>query len=174
MNANRDKGIRAERDLAKYLRHWFPGAERSVAAGFKTADPTRAAGDRGDIRDAYLNGHPIAWQCKDVVGSQPKGLSGKALRDLLSATRRQRDAAGAALGLLVEKRAGHASPSTWWVHLDGTELAAMHYRRWFPSTPSPVDGRMGPVRLELGDLMAVLESAGFAPVPNGEEESCAS
>lgn len=174
MNANRDKGIRAELALAKFLRAWFPGAERSVAAGFKTSDPTRAAGDRGDIRDAFLPTHPIAWQCKDVVGSHPKGLSGKALRELLYATRTQRDVAGAVLGILVEKRAGHGSASTWWAHLDAAELAALHYRRWFPGCGAPLVGVRGPVRLELLDLMMLLEHAGLAPVPTGEEDMCAS
>lgn len=169
-SANRDKGNRAELDLARYLRAWFPGAERSVAAGFKSTGPggkvVRQSQDRGDIRDAYLPGWPIAWQCKDVVKSHPKGLANSALRDLLSETRRQRDAAGAQIGLLVEKRAGHANPAVWWVHLSLQELAAIRYRRWFPAVvPDVDDTAAAPVRLELGDLMRQLEVSHFIPKP---------
>jgi len=168
MNSNRDKGIRAERDLAKYLRQWFPSAERSVAGGFKSTGGgtvVRESQDRGDLRDACLPHWPIAWQCKDVVKSHPKGLANQALFELLAETRRQRDAAGATAGFLVEKRAGHANPATWWVHLDALELAAIGYGRWlvFRGVRSEDPGL--PVRLELGSLMSMLERYRYAPVP---------
>lgn len=167
--SNRDKGNTTERDLAKWLRTWYPEAERSVAAGFKTAaDPSRGQ-DRGDIRDAFVPGHPIVWQVKNVTGSHPNGLAGKALIQFLVACRMQRDAAKAELGLLVEKRAGHASPAAWFVHLDAAELGALIYRRFFACHVVPVTGARGPVRMLLGDLMPILERAGFAPVPVTEE-----
>lgn len=162
---NRDKGNTSERDLAKYLRTWYPAAERSVAAGFKTAaDPSRGH-DRGDIRDAYVPEHPIVWQVKNVTASYPNGLAGKALVQFLAATRQQRDAAGAQLGLLVEKRSGHASPAVWFVHLDAAELGALIYRRFFACHVVPHTGARGAVRMLLGDLMTLLVHAGFAPVP---------
>lgn len=167
--SNRDKGNTTERDLAKWLRTWYPEAERSVAAGFKTAkDPSRGQ-DRGDIRDGYLPLHPIVWQVKNVTGSHPNGLAGKALIQFLVACRMQRDAAKADLGLLVEKRLGHASPAAWFVHLDAAELGALIYRRFFACHVVPVTGARGPVRMLLGDLMPILERAGFAPVPMTEE-----
>lgn len=172
MNANRDKGIRAERDLAKYLRRWFPTAERSVAGGFKSTGGgtvVRESQDRGDIRDAHLPHWPIVWQCKDVVKTHPKGLANQALVDLLQDTRRQRDAAGATCGLLVEKRAGHADPRTWFVHLDARELAAIGYGRWMVFRGIPATERGVPVRLELADLMTLLERYGYAPRPSTTE-----
>lgn len=167
-NANRDKGNRAELELARYLRAWFPNAERSVAAGFKSTSGDRVvreSQDRGDIRDGCLPGWPIVWQCKDVVKTHPKGLANSALRDLLVETRRQRDAASAQIGLLVEKRAGHANPAVWWVHLTLQEVAAIRYRRWFPAIVPDAGSNAAPVRLELGDLMAQLEASGFIPAP---------
>ncbi len=167
--SNRDKGNTTERDLAKWLRTWYPEAERSVAAGFKVASDSGRGQDRGDIRDACVPEHPIVWQVKNVTGSHPNGLAGKALVQFLVACRQQRDAAKAELGLLVEKRSGHASPAAWFVHLDARELAALIYRRFFPCTVAPHEGARGPVRMLLGDLMPILVRAGFAPVPVTEE-----
>lgn len=163
-NANRDKGIRAELAVAMYLRTWWPGAERSVAAGFKVTG--RTSTDRGDIRDVGTAARPLAIQVKDVTKSHPKGLAGKALEDILRQTREQRDERGAVLGLLIEKRAGHASPAEWWCHLSVGELGGLvrgDLVRVSPADPvrcvSPADA---PVRIRFGDLIPLLLINDFA------------
>lgn len=152
-----DKGKRAELALAAYLRTWYPGAERSVATGFKAK--TRASADRGDIRDAYVPEFPIAWQCKDLADP----LVGLALGKVLRETRTQRDAAGARLGVLVEKVNRKASAGDWYAWVDARELAALDMRRWSDGRAQPAGESGRPVRLHLGHLMTILEHAGYAP-----------
>lgn len=161
-NANRDKGIRAERQLADYLRNWWPTAERSVATGWKVKG--RASGDCGDIKGTGTTELPIVWQLKDltrvVAGRrEDKPLVGAELARVLLETRTQRDEAGAALGLLVEKRRGHADPAEWWVWLDATELVDLSLcvpgRRF-------AECLVTPIRMRLGDLVPMLARAGFA------------
>lgn len=150
-NANRDKGIRAERAVVDYLRPWWPAADRSVATGYRTKD--RVSTDRGDIRGICYGGHPVAIQVKDVVKSHPKGLAGKALNDILTEARTQRDECDAVIGLVIEKRAGHASAGEWWVHLDVLEL---HDLLDGFSRHHPAEELVFPVRCLLSDLVPLL------------------
>lgn len=119
-NANRDKGIKSERDVAAYCRaHGMLGAERSVSTGWKTRG--RHLADVGDIK-----GIPgVCVQVRNVVRQHPKGLAGKALLEMLAETRIQGQAAGAALAILIEKRAGHADVGEWWVHIPANLMAAL-------------------------------------------------
>jgi hypothetical protein len=111
-NANADKGAKFERDIAGYLRlAGLAAAERRVVTGWRRTD--RSSPDLGDIKD--LPG--LCIQAKNVVESYPRGLSGKALVDVMAETEAQREALGAAIGLLVEKRLGRADPGLSWAHL---------------------------------------------------------
>lgn len=111
-NANADKGAKFERDIAGYLRTaGLAAAERRVVTGWRRTD--RSSPDLGDIKD--LPG--LCIQAKNVVKSYPRGLSGKALADFMAETEAQRVALGAAIGVLVEKRLGHADPGLSWAHL---------------------------------------------------------
>lgn len=98
-NANRDKGLQFERDVAAYFRaHGITTAERSVSTGWVTAN--RSLADSGDIK-----GIPgITVQCKYLA----KPLVDKALRDAIAETAEQCEAADNAIPLLIEKRHGVA------------------------------------------------------------------
>lgn len=141
-NANRDKGIKAERDVAAYLRAaGIITAERRVVTGWQRVD--RSDPDLGDLK-----GTPgLCVQVKDVVKSAPRGLSGKALDDVMAETEVQRAAVGAAVGLLVEKRNRHADVGQWWAHLPANMLAALLFGI-DPYQPNPV-WSAAPVRTEL-------------------------
>jgi len=111
-NANADKGAKFERDVAGYLRlAGITTAERRVVTGWRRTD--RSSPDLGDIRDTP----GLCIQAKDVVKSHPRGLSGKALADFMAETEAQREAVGAAVGILIEKRLGRADPGLSWAHL---------------------------------------------------------
>lgn len=137
-NANRDKGLKAERDVAKYFRAAGAlGVERSVSTGWDTG--TRKLADVGDLKG--LPG--ITVQIKNLA----KTLAGKALTDAMAETETQRAASGEPLGLLVEKRAGHASPGEWWAHLPANIHAAL-IGGYDPHT-GPLAEHTYPVRTEL-------------------------
>lgn len=144
--AARAKGIKAERDLAKYLRTWWPDAERTVITGWRSTD--RESADLGDIR-----GTPgLAWQLKYITD-----MTDKAIVDILHEVEQQRRAAKADYGIVVQRRSGKSDPGRWWawLHSDDyvelcTKNANLHY-------PGPVH----PVRLQLGDLIRPLLNFGY-------------
>jgi hypothetical protein len=173
-NANGNKGKEFERAVCAYLRPLWPEVDRTVVAGYRTADRVRA--DAGDVHFGTPE-LPVIVQAKDVTGSFPRGLANKKLDDLLAETRAQRDAAGAVLGLLVEKRGGFASAGDAWVHLDALELyviidgwqEAIDACRLIGAHFTHLDehGRVSeyscPVRLRFGDLVALMVAGGFCP-----------
>lgn len=144
-NANRDKGLGYERDVATYCRdNGMPGAERRVATGFRVKD--RASADLGDIR-----GIPgICIQAKYLA----KPLAGKALADVMAEASMQAEAAGAALYLVVEKRHGHANVGDSWAHLPSNLFVALAFgvdpydKLWVDYTY--------PVRTELRNIITHL------------------
>lgn len=141
-NANRDKGLIAERDVARYCRsHGMPGAERSVSTGWKTGG--RSLADTGDIK-----GVPgVCIQIKNLS----KPLAGKALADAMLEVLTQAEAAGAALPLLLEKRSGHASPGEWWAHLPGYLFAGLAFG--LDPYSGPCVWSMFPVRIEFHHIV---------------------
>lgn len=109
-NANRDKGLQFERDVAAYFRkHGIATAERSVSTGWATAN--RSFADSGDIKG--LPG--ITVQCKYLA----KPLVDNALRDAVFETAKQCNAAGNVIPLLIEKRHGVADVGHSYVWLPG-------------------------------------------------------
>ena len=149
--AAREKGIRAELQLAKYLRTWWPGAERSVVTGFRAGDHVSA--DHGDIR----NTPGIVWQCK-YLGT----MSDRQIDTALEEAQNQAFAAHADYGILIQRRQGKADPGNWWAWMhvvDFVGLATMWNYNY------PFDGyRVMPVRVLLRDLMSLLERGGYTEV----------
>jgi Holliday junction resolvase len=139
--SNRRKGHQAERDLAAYLRNaGWPHAERSVRTGYRTAD--RTSPDSGDI-----DGTPgVVWQVKYAAR--------ESISRWMDETEVQRLAAKADIGVLVQRRVGHAAVREWWgwVHLVRLGGAA-HGVEW------------SPVRMELGALVHVLHNLGYGEAP---------
>jgi len=141
--ANRRKGAVAERDLVKYLRRvGFPGAERAVPTGYRTA--TRVAADPGDITGTL----GVVWSVKDVATEQ----IAKWFAEL--------DAMDGRLGdvrLLVHKRRGHADPGRWWCWLRVGTLVRLLDENLRPDGL----GDAVPMRMELGDVIPLLRAAGY-------------
>lgn len=145
---SRRKGVQAERDLAKYLRTWWPNAERKADTGWRTKD--RQSDDHGDIR-----GIPgLVFQLKYVTGMTDKMID-EAMRDAED----QAVAAGADYGILVQRRAGKSDPGRWWAWLRIGELCALTDRsvKVYTHTPSVY----APIRVELNPLVDLLGAAGY-------------
>jgi hypothetical protein len=145
---NRSKGAQAERDLAKFLRTWWPHAERAVLTGWKT--PSRAFEDRGDVR-----GTPgLVWQMKAVAD-----LSDLEIDAALNDTEGQAVAAGADYGVLVQRRPGKADPGKWWAWLPIGDLGQLATRDL--GSPLRRSSVTIPVRLQLQHLVPLLLRAGY-------------
>jgi hypothetical protein len=146
--ANRRKGHQSERDLATYLRTWWPDAERKPDNGWRTTD--RTSSDVGDIRGVPR----IVWQCKNV----DRLNVGKAMTE----TATQAVEAEADFGVLVERRPGHAHPGEWWAWVSAFDLAVLLGVDMIPNRLVGVPALQAPVRLELRHVVALLVSAGYA------------
>jgi len=144
-NANRDKGNKFERDLARYFRrHGLANAKRRVVTGWRTA--TEIDPDLGDLKNIA----GICAQAKNVAKSYPRGLAGKALLDIMAEAQEQADAQGAALPIVVEKRPGHADIGMSWVHMPANLYIALM------TGNDPYGGLRlyaHPVRVELHDII---------------------
>lgn len=141
--AARAKGIKAERDLANYLRTWWPDAERTVATGWRSSD--RESADLGDIR-----GTPgLVWQLKYLAD-----MTDKDIVDTLADAEKQREAVGADYGIVVQRRHRKADPGRWWAWLASPTYVGIY-------TGTPVAGPAYPVRLQLHDLVTSLIYGGY-------------
>jgi hypothetical protein len=152
--ANNRKGKERENRLVKYLRiNGFPGAERTVRTGYRTAG--REFTDRGDI-----DGTPgLVWQSRAV--SEPQWHK---VPKFLIETEKQAKAAGADFGILVIPRPGHASPGEWWAHMFLSDLL-----RLVVGQPQAAAALHFGVRLELGELAPLLRVAGYGTPLDTEE-----
>lgn len=147
-NANRDKGLKFERDTAAYFRaHGIAEAERKVSAGWRNAKRSHA--DSGDIK-----GIPgITVQCKYLA----KPLVDKALRDAMSEAAVQCISANNVIPLLVEKRHGVADAGYSYAWLPMQTLVFLTADEiWCPS--------LAAVRTELRHIIEylVIFSKGYA------------
>jgi hypothetical protein len=154
--ASRQKGAVAERTLAKYLKTWWPESERAVVTGFRTTD--RASADTGDIR-----GTPFVWQLK-----YRQYMTDREIRDAMAETQEQTQAAGAVMGFLIQRRPGKADPGKWWAWLPACDLVFLAVEGTFRGPLATT-----PIRVELGDLMALLVRAGH-PYCAREVSTCIS
>ena len=153
--ASRNKGASFERALAKALRPWWPEAVRSRDNGFRTA--TMTAPDSGDLAGT---GPGIFWSAKDDLA----GDMGKpsVLGAWFAECQAKAEAAGR-LGLLVQKRRGHAGPLQAWCWLAVGDLVAL-------STDAFSDAGQWPVRVALADLLPVLVEARYTCGPGVRTE----
>jgi len=153
--AARNKGARAEKDLARYLRTWWPLAERKWDNGWRSSD--RVSADHGDIRGTS----PIVWQvkhCKDFR-----------LDEFMRQTAEQTVAAGADFGVLVQRRDGTSDPGRWWAWLTVADVLLMGGLDLVPRDVDPAT-LTAPVRIELRHVVALLIAAGYAS-PVGASQS---
>jgi hypothetical protein len=146
--ANRRKGATAERAVASYLRfHGFPHAERAVRTGFRTAC-------REGVDPGALTGTPgICWQITDRDDLAQDAVLSRRMAE----TADQAAAAKADLGLLVQRRRGHADPGRWWCWMQALDLREL----WGPPLDVVTPQWNRPVRMELGDVVAHLRAAGY-------------
>jgi hypothetical protein len=133
----RDKGADAERDVARWLRLWYPEACRAVR---------NTVPDPGDL-DCTSPG--LFWSIKNHAAEHINPWLAE-----LDAKRGDR------LGILVVKRKGHASPGEWWVWLPLWHLSELVDGR--AADEAITDA---PVRLELRTLMPLLVANNYARTP---------
>lgn len=146
---SRNKGIRAERDLAKYLRTWWPKAERAVRTGFRASD--RVSADPGDI-----TGVPgVIFSCKNV--DETKARKPSVWAEWWGELDAMLDDDPAALGVIVERRDQAPDPATWWAHLRLGDLVALYGGR-----QGPAAGDRAPARVSLATFVELLVAAGYA------------
>lgn len=139
----KDKGTDAERAVVRYLQaNGFPHAERRALNG---------STDRGDI-----TGCPgICWEVK----YRDKMPGDGQLNMWLVETDRERDNAGAEVGVLVVRRhgVGEGHAGRWWAYMRLDSL--------LPGDDIVLKGRpllsAAPVRLLLCDVVALLRAAGY-------------
>jgi hypothetical protein len=150
--ANRRRGAVAERALVTWLReNGFPQAERAVRTGYRVSG--RESADLGDV-----TGMPgIVVQVTDRDDLDQDAVLTRRLSD----TERQRAAANADVGLLVQRRRGTTNPSRWWVWLQVADLIAL--------TPAAIQVAIPelhvPARLELRHVAVLLIRAGYGTTP---------
>lgn len=149
--ASRNKGHRGERDLANFLKQWWPDAERRAETGFRTSN--RVSADLGDIRNTPL----LAWQLKCI-----DNLSDREIDNILNETQDQAVAAGADFGIFVQRRPGKSDPGKWWAYLRVSDLA---YLATMPIGVVRLGGLDAHVRLLLTDVVALLVRAGYGDAP---------
>lgn len=140
--SNRTKGATAERDVAKWLRPWFPDACRAVRNTYP---------DPGDV-DCTSPG--LFWSVKNTQVESTNAWMGELNRKC-----------GMRLGILVVKRKGHASPGEWWAWLTLRDLRVL---MGFDDSGRSVAWESSldePCRMELGALMPLLVAENYAPTP---------
>lgn len=150
--ANRNRGSKAELDVAKWFRpNGFPQAERAVRTGYTTT--TRTSADPGDLTGLG----DVVVSIKDVDedrARQPAVLAGwLAELDAMAAP-------AGAVRLLVAKRRGSADPGSWWCWMRLRTLAGL-----LAETAGRFDVELvaepdAPVRMQLAAVVPLLRAAG--------------
>ncbi|GGM75944.1 hypothetical protein GCM10012275_53350 [Longimycelium tulufanense] len=149
--SNRRRGHDAERAVARWLRtNGWPHAERAVRNGFRTAH--RSGADPLD-----LTGTPhLVWSVKDDKSER--------ICAWMVELAEKRRAAGADVGVLVQRRRGAPDPGFWWAWIFISELVELLRGSGHPEWPG------GVVRMELQDLVPMLHAAGYG-TPAGQEST---
>ena len=142
---SRRKGATGERDVARYLRFWYPDCCRAV----RNTHP-----DPGDL-DCTSPG--LYWSVKST---QVERIT--PWMDELT------EKAGTRIGLLVQKRPGHAHPGEWWTWLRAADLRSLMVGSdlgefVLPELPDPT----APIRLTLSPVMGLLVISNYAPAVAG-------
>lgn len=149
MNKPRQVGTKAETAVVKHLAaNGWPNAERRSLRG---------ALDAGDI-----TGTPgICWEVKG--GDAARTASDLTISRWMEELAHEVVNARAEVGLLVVQRAGvgPANAGRWWVWMPAFQLAALVIE-----APGLDDDRgQFPVRMLLGDAVALLRAAGYGNQP---------
>jgi hypothetical protein len=145
--SSRNRGVQAERDVARALTRSGLPSRRHVRAG------SRFEHDEGDLR---LTVAPVTIEVKNWKGGYPLGQVAELLSKL---DRQKRDGD---LGLLVCKRAGVSDPYGWhcWTTAgDARALLVGEEQSWEPHTSvTPFEH---PVQFIFGDVIRALVSGGW-------------
>lgn len=132
--SNRRRGATCERTVARYLTTWWPDCVRAIRN--TTPDP-------GDLANTSPS---LWWSVKDCsVERYPEWFAEMA------------EKAAGRIGVLVVRRRGCADVGRWWAWLQALDLREL----WGPplDVVTPIWNR--PVRMELGDLVPFLLTAGY-------------
>lgn len=167
--AERRVGVETERLVAAYLRsRGLAGVERTVATGYRTGDRSRA--DQGDL----LGIPGVCVQVKSLrdrrAGRDPNAPAELAVPAWLAETELQRQAAGATIGVLVVRRWGASDVGRWWSFLYARDLFGMadgFSHQLLPAIAAVPAVSLAPVRLELSDLVDMMQAWGWAPAEQG-------
>ena len=144
---SRRKGATGERDVAKWIRPWYPDARRAVFNGWTST--TGSALDPGDI-DCTSPG--LFWSVKNTQVEQINPWLAE-----LSVK------CGGRIGLLVVKRKGHASPGEWWCWLRAADLRSLMVGSDLGEFVLPeLEVGAAPVRMELQHVLPLLVGANYA------------
>lgn len=162
--AHTNRGKVTERATVRWLRdHGFPGAERTVRTGYRTATRTLA-----DAADLDLCPGLIA----QVKSLRPATRAERAVDGWLVETEQQRQAAHALHALLIVRREGTADVGEWWAWLPLLNLPGIQTDFVRPLTvPRIAACALVPVRLAVADACYLLRSIGYGdpitdpPVP---------
>lgn len=136
---NRVNGAFAEREVARWLRPWWPDACRAVRSTYP---------DPGDI-DCTSPG--LWWSVKNVQQERMSAWLAEMAEKKLNR-----------IGLLVVRRRGCADPGRWWLWVtfhDFTELMGAA-----PPGAYAADDT-APIRVELRHVMPLLVHSNYAPEP---------
>jgi hypothetical protein len=161
--AERRVGLETEQMVARYLRgRGMAGVERSVRTGYRTAD--RSLADAGD-----LTGLPgISVQVKSL---RPATRAETKTRAWLAETEQQRAASGCSVGLLIVRRWGTTDAGRWWAFMYARDLFGLadgFSHQVLPLLAAAPTAALAPVRLELSDLVDMMQLWGWMPVPQTE------
>lgn len=143
------RGKRYERQLAEYLRQWWPDAERAVAVGFGFR-PGRASTDPGDLR-----GIPdTIWDCKSRERPVSHAQRASMIHELTFKARTQ----GFAIAILVERR--DRTPVADWI-----ATVCLGHLGKVAAGPFALSSVMAmnadiPVSMRLADLVTLLIRSG--------------
>jgi hypothetical protein len=168
MANSQDVGKDTERMVAAYLRgRGLAGVERAVRTGFRSVN--RAVADAGD-----LTGIPgVCVQVKSLRTRDPRHKTvdptagaERSVRKWLAETELQRQASGASVGLLVVRRWGTTDVGRWWCFLCVRDLFGMAdgFSAQLLTVPELL---AAPVRLELSDVVTMMQAWGWAPAQEG-------
>lgn len=161
--AHRRRGLVTEQMVCHWLRaHGFPGAERSVRTGYRTASR-----ELPDAADVVLCPGVIA----QVKSLSPASRAERAVPGWMAETEAQRVAAAADVALLIVRRPGTADVGEWFAYLPVgavTVLCAIPVG-WVDRCRPEVD-RSGDAwaRLEMAGAAYLLRRAGYGDeLPGG-------
>lgn len=163
---SQDKGKRAERDLANWLKvSGYPDAARAV----KTGD--RFAHDGGDLVIDHWSEPGGLFRLVIEVKHHAGGLTELQVAQFGAKLIEQVNVSHGNMGVLVERRDRQPDPARWWVHIHALDFSNLVLGR--APTRFPMRSWV-PVRCSAGFLLEMLQDAGLAQRPTGVVSSATS